>query len=118
MAGHPHILVLEDCTDVGQLCQGLLPGCEVTHVTDGIRASRLMASRCFDLIVLDLQPGACWLNALQFARRTEHCGTPIIAISDDETLRDDAQAAGADFCVGKPVNVDCLFGILDHVLVL
>lgn len=116
MTESARVLIVEDHPDIGKLYQRLLPGCEVTSVTNGIRACRALTSSCFDLIILDLHLGVMsGLDVLHFARRTEHHATPIIVISADDSLRHDAQAAGADYWITKPIDIDRLYWILDRV---
>jgi DNA-binding response OmpR family regulator len=117
MAEGPRILIVEDHPDIGQLYQRLMPGCQVTHVTDGVQACRALASGSFDLIILDMHLGAMsGLEVLRFARRTEHQTTPIIVISADDSLRHEARDLGADFWIAKPIDIDQFHKVLRDAL--
>jgi len=82
-------------------------GFAVTTVVDGASAIKALRGRPVDLVLLDLvlpdMDGISLLRAIRTARPR----LPIIALtaSDDESLRLDGFAHGADDCVNKPLSI-------------
>jgi DNA-binding response OmpR family regulator len=82
-------------------------GFSVTAVADGASAIKSFSRSSVDLVLLDLvlpdMDGTALLSAIRAARP----GVPVIALTalDDEPLRLEGFARGADDCVNKPLSI-------------
>lgn len=121
MPSRRRILYAEDDTNLALIISGLLErsGHAVQWVTDAEQAySRLRAEPdAFDLVLTDLNMGG--LNGLEFVRRARslpYAGR-IVVLSGclEEEILSDAQAAGADRVLSKPLGMGDLLQALDDV---
>ena len=99
---------------------------QVVTVADGEQALAAFQAGTFDLVLMDMQmPGMDGLTATRAIRRTEaerpaQTRTPIVMLSANAMAehRDQAQAAGADLHVPKPITAARLLaGIQEAIAV-
>ena len=106
------ILLVEDDATVAEVITGLLRvrGHQVSHAMHGLAALAEIASRSFDVALLDLDlPG---LDGLALARQLRAQGftAPLLAVTARSDAQAEAQAlaAGFDGFLRKPVSGDVL----------
>jgi two-component system OmpR family response regulator len=104
--GAPHILLIEDDTQIRDLLASYLAtnDMNVTSAGDGNEADQYLATSKVDLIVLDrMLPGE---DGIQICRRLRSADIPIIMLTalttEDERVR--GLDTGADDYVGKPFS--------------
>lgn len=109
--GSWRVLVVDDDHLIRELLAAYLreiPGVSVLEVEDGESAIAAVDRGAFDLIVTDLRlPRADGLEIVRATRASpRHATTPILLITgaDDESIVDDAFAAGANDFLPKPVD--------------
>lgn len=116
------ILVADDDRVTLQLLSTVLKarGYEVSAAQDGVQALMLAVREPPDAIILDIgMPGGSGLHVLKPLRASTKTSTiPVIVLMapTDPTLRDQAEALGADDFLPKPVAVDRLQSALDRLL--
>ncbi|MDR1069994.1 MAG: response regulator [Gracilibacteraceae bacterium] len=117
-----HILVIEDDRNSRLLLTDFLSahGWRISAAEDGLTAIELAKKEKFDAVILDLRlPGE---NGLVVARRlrsrAETAGTPIIVTSAfvDQANKMKAYQAGANFFLGKPVDLEELLHIVQNAV--
>jgi len=114
------VLVVEDFDDTRAFIRMLLEmkGCHVLEAVNGKEAVKEAAAHCseLDLILMDLRmPVMTGVEATRLIReQSETCRVPIVAMSAhcEGNWRDEALAAGAVDCFGKPIE----FSLLDEIL--
>jgi CheY-like chemotaxis protein len=114
------VLVVEDFDDTRAFIRMLLEmkGCSVLEAVNGKEAVDVASAHCSEisLILMDLRmPVMTGVEATRRIRgRSETCRMPIIAMSAhcEGGWRDEALAAGASDCFGKPID----FALLDEIL--
>jgi signal transduction histidine kinase/CheY-like chemotaxis protein len=115
------ILAAEDNATNQLILRALLEpmGVDVTVVGDGQQAVEAFRTGVFDLILMDIQmPVADGLSATQQIRRMEteegRTRTPIVALSANVMAHQTAEyrACGMDAVVGKPFEVEALWGAI------
>jgi signal transduction histidine kinase/CheY-like chemotaxis protein len=85
-------------------------GCSVDRASSGVECLELLARNTYDAVVMDcLMPGMSGFQTAAEARR-RGIETPIVACTaaDDPDTRRDAQAAGMDDVIHKPVSSEVL----------
>ncbi|MDR1320635.1 MAG: response regulator [Gracilibacteraceae bacterium] len=117
-----HILVVEDDRNSRLLLVDFLSahGWRVSEAEDGLTAIELAKKEKFAAVILDLRlPGE---NGLVVARRlrsqAETAGTPVIVTSAfvDQANKMKAYQAGANFFLGKPVDLEELLHIVQNAV--
>jgi DNA-binding response OmpR family regulator len=87
-----------------------------THRDARSAASKLVAGKAPDLIILDINmPEVSGIDMLEYLRRPGgHTGIPVVMLSSETTdvQVDEAYAKGADAFVFKPVTIDELEGAI------
>ena len=114
------VLVVEDFDDTRAFIRMLLEmkGCRVLEAVNGREAVEEASAHCaeIDLILMDLRmPVMTGVEATRRIReRSETCRMPIVAMSAhcEGAWREEALAAGAVDCFGKPIE----FSLLDEIL--
>ncbi len=110
--GHrPGILVVDDDNSLLNLLKLVFEeeGFEVARADSGLQALQLAERRRPALVILDLKLGDIHgLAVLRALRKHEGEVHPVIAISGNESLRQQALDAGADDFVPKPFDVEGL----------
>ena len=101
------ILVVDDEPDIGTLCQMILTGADVEcqAVTNGPEALQCLASKPYDLVLLDIDmPEMSGLEVLQQLRSRPPCANlKIIMFSGRrQRRRDGADAAGRQSMISSP----------------
>ena len=103
----PRILVVDDDADLRALVSEFLGanGMEVASAADGAQMDIAMASRRFDLVVLDLMmPGEDGLSILRRLRKPGGPGVIMLSAMGEDTDRIIGLEVGADDYLPKPCN--------------
>ena len=114
------VLVVEDFDDTRAFIRMLLEmkGCHVLEAVNGREAVEAATAHCseIDLILMDLRmPVMTGVEATRRIReQSETCRVPVIAMSAhcEGNWREEALAAGAVECFGKPIE----FSLLEEIL--
>lgn len=114
------VLVVEDFDDTRAFIRMLLEmsGCRVLEAVNGKEAVETAVAHCseINLILMDLRmPVMTGLEATRRIReQTETCRMPVVAMSAhcEGDWRDEALAAGAAACFGKPIEAGLLGEII------
>ena len=116
------ILVADDDPDIREILEMLLSfsGHEVTAVSDGAEALRMLWDRPFDLALLDVgMPRASGLEVARTIKSTPQLSGVLVLMVSALSTRDDVLAgldAGADEYAVKPFDTDELFSRVDRLL--
>lgn len=117
----PRILLAEDNSVNARITQRLLErqGCEIELVTDGIQALDALATKRFDLVLMDVQmPQLDGLEATRQLRRSPgpNDGVPVVALTACAFQEDRERCldAGMDDYISKPVASAELSRIIHH----
>ena len=118
----PTVLVVDDSDDIRGLLRLLLErrGCRVVEAEDGQEAVARAAEVRPDLILMDLSMPV--LDGYEATRRIHEqpqlMNIPVVAVSAccDAPSRSEALAAGCVACLGKPVDLRRLDGLLTEHL--
>ncbi|MDX2136591.1 MAG: response regulator [Chloroflexota bacterium] len=117
-----HILVVEDDPSVGEVFRLALQraGYQVTHVNSVVNALSIVIQGMPDGIVLDLMlPDFNGLDFLRYVRKNNpHSAVPILVVSaaSGGYQISQAQDAGADMFLPKPVSVEDLLTSVSNLL--
>jgi CheY-like chemotaxis protein len=114
------VLVVEDFDDTRAFIRMLLEmkGCRVPEAVNGREAVEAASAHCseIDLILMDLRmPVKMGVEATRLIReQSETCRVPVVAMSAhcEGNWREEALAAGAVDCFGKPIELSLLDEIL------
>lgn len=114
------VLLADDDPTMGLLMRASLAGSEfeLTVVTDGESAIRVMQESRRDLVLLDVEmPGLDGFAAGALMRQVYGASLPIVLVTshDDAAFHQRKAALGADY-IGKPVNWSALAGQLRSLL--
>ena len=114
------VLVVEDDFDtlhpLAELLQ--LKGYDVSTATEAERGLAVARQRRPDLIITDIAlPGRSGLHFIGAVRQTDEIkSTPIIVISGcGPMIMVEAEAAGANVCLEKPISIDSFWAAIDHI---
>lgn len=115
------VLVVEDDFDTLHPLAELLrlKGCQVSTATEAEQGLSVARHERPDLIITDIAlPGKSGLHFIGAVRGDEHLkATPIIVISGcGPMILVEAEAAGANCCLEKPISIDLFWGAIDQVL--
>ncbi|MDX7718136.1 response regulator [Aeromonas caviae] len=105
--GSPHILVVDDHSEIRDLLKRFLEqhGMRVSCARDGKEMKRLLDEREFDLLVLDLMmPGEDGLTLCRELRVTSRLPIIMLTAMGEETDRIIGLEMGADDYLSKPFN--------------
>jgi DNA-binding response OmpR family regulator len=115
------VLVVEDDFDtlhpLAELLQ--LKGYTVSTATEAEQGLAVARQQQPDLIITDIAlPGRSGLHFIGTVRNDEQLkSTPIIVISGcGPTIMVEAEAAGANCCLEKPISIDLFWSAIDRVL--
>jgi CheY-like chemotaxis protein len=106
----PTVLVVDDNADTRVVVRWMLErwGCRVLEASDGRAAYEMTVEHRPDLVVMDLSmPVADGYEAIRsIRRREEFARLPVIAVTafDRAVARDEAEAAGFDHYLSKPID--------------
>jgi DNA-binding response OmpR family regulator len=106
-----HVLLVDDDLILLRVLQFWLreSGYTVTTHTLGADALAALRHQVYDLIILDrMLPDIDGLELCRQIRQTTPTPILLLSAADVATHQDAALAAGADACLGKPVNPDTL----------
>lgn len=118
-----HVLLVEDNDINARLATEVLRqlGFSIERAVHGGEAVEAVASRPFDLILMDVNMPV--MDGLEASRRIRRlpgvaARTPIVAMTANAMARDEEAcvAAGMDAFVAKPFKLDQFVGVLSHVL--
>ena len=114
------VLVVEDDFDTLQPLAELLRlrGYNVITASDAERGLRIARQSEPDLIITDIVlPGKSGLHFITSVRSNQHLKlTPIIVISGcGPMVLVEAEAAGANACLEKPISIDLFWSAIDQV---
>ncbi|MFY9558192.1 MAG: response regulator [Blastocatellia bacterium] len=115
------VLIVEDDFDTLHPLAELLrlKGYTVSTATEAEQGLTLARLHKPDLIITDIAlPGKSGLHFIGAVRREEQIkSTPIIVISGcGPMILVEAEAAGANCCLEKPISIDLFWGAIDEVL--
>jgi len=106
----PTVLIVDDNADTRVVVRWMLErwGCRVVEASDGREALEKTVEHRPDLVVMDLSmPVADGYEAVRAIRsREEFSALPVIAVTafDRAVARDEAEAAGFDHYLSKPID--------------
>ena len=106
----PTVLVVDDNADTRVVVRWMLErwGCRVVEASDGREAYEMAVEHRPDLVVMDLSMSvADGYEAIRSIRaRDDLSGLPAIAVTafDRAVARDEAEAAGFDHYLSKPID--------------
>lgn len=106
----PQILLIEDCavTRFGVVRYFSKDGYQISEAGSLAEASRMMAERRFDLIIIDVNlPDGNGLDLINAEREAQNL-VPIIVITGDIPLAVEAMQRGADNFLMKPIDMPAL----------
>lgn len=114
------VLVVEDDFDTLQPLAELLRlrGYSVITASDAERGLKIAREKTPDLIISDIVlPGKSGLHFIASIRSNQSLkSTPIIVISGcGPMILVEAEAAGANFCIEKPISIDLFWRAIDQV---
>lgn len=120
--GRASILVVDDEPNIVRTVRGALKveGYDVDSASDGPSALDKLASRAFDIALMDVQlPGLDGLQVLERAR-AQGVDTPVIVMSGHGTIETAVQATrlGAQDFLEKPLSTDKLLLTVQNTLEL
>lgn len=107
-----NIVIVDDNEDVRRLLRKVLmaAGHNIIEAVDGMNAIEILGQTVPDLVLMDIRmPGE--LNGLQTTEKIKHDerlqGVPVVALTASVLDKDrrEAEAAGCDGFIGKPINV-------------
>lgn len=115
------VLVVEDDFDTLHPLAELLrlKGCQVNTATEAEQGLKVARSQHPDLIITDIAlPGKSGLHFIGAVRADPQLkSTPIIVISGcGPMILVEAEAAGANCCLQKPISIDLFWAAIDRVL--
>lgn len=110
----PHILVVDDDTDIRQTIRDILEleGYSVAVASDGRQALERIEERRPVLILLDLQMPVMTGWEVLSQLRAEGSGLPVVFMSAGYRARTEAERHNADAQLGKPFEMDELLRIV------
>lgn len=116
----PKVLVVEDDFDTLHPLSELLKlkGYSVMTATDATRGLRIAMEQHPDLIISDIAlPGQSGLGLISSVRADQATSTiPIVVISGcGPAVLVEAESAGADFCLSKPLDMDLFWLTIGQV---
>lgn len=118
------ILVVEDSEVNQMIAAGMLgvEGHQVDVVSNGRSAVESMRQQDYDLVLMDIEmPDMNGYSAAMAIREHEAtkrlCRTPIVAMTGHDTTNLDTRArqAGIDACLGKPLDPEELWKVVDRI---
>ncbi len=119
MEEQPHILVVDDHSEIRELVQRFLSdhGYRVSTAPNGIHMRRVLADAAIDLIVLDLMmPGEDGLTLCRNLRADSDIPVIMLTAMGEETDRIVGLEMGADDYLAKPFNPRELLARIKAVL--
>ena len=119
MTPQPHILIVDDDNQIGELLSQFLgtQGFRVTAVPDGAGMRVALAKEPADLVVLDLMlPGEDGLSLLRHLRATTSVPVIMLTAMGSETDRVVGLELGADDYIAKPFSTRELLARIKAVL--
>ncbi len=119
MAEHPHLLLVDDDSEIRSLLSQYLEkeGMRVTAVGDALQMRRAMERSHFDLLLLDVMlPGEDGLSICRGLRARSQMPVIMLTARGEDTDRIVGFELGADDYVPKPFNPRELLGRIRAVL--
>ncbi|NOK62894.1 MAG: response regulator [Chloroflexi bacterium AL-W] len=117
-----HILIVEDEDDVRtffvRAFERLIPDVQITAACSGTEALDAVQQYMYDLIISDHRMAGMTGTDLVKAIRTQSINVPIVMISADATIREQARQVGVNEFFHKPVTLIQLRQIIDRWLPL
>jgi len=112
------VLVIDDEPQVrATVSEALeLEGYDVTQATNGMEALALLASREPEVIILDLWMPVMDGWAFRRAQLASHPHIPVVVLSALDLSSDRLQELRANALIGKPFDLDVLYGAVHDVL--
>ena len=93
-----------------------LEGYDVTEASNGAEALALLATVLPEVIVLDLWMPVMDGWAFRRAQSVSHADIPVVVISALDLSSPRLEELGADALIGKPFDLDALYGAVADVL--
>ena len=93
-----------------------LEGYDVTQATNGMEALAVLASREPEVIILDLWMPVMDGWAFRRAQLASHPHIPVVVLSALDLSSDRLQELRANALIGKPFDLDVLYGAVHDVL--
>jgi len=112
------VLVIDDEPQVrATVSEALeLEGYDVTQATNGMEALAMLASREPEVIILDLWMPVMDGWAFRRAQLASHPHIPVVVLSALDLSSDRLQELRANALIGKPFDLDVLYGAVHDVL--
>jgi len=117
------VLVVDDDNELNDLIKQYLdkryPGFTVNQAFNGYEAGRAVSEQKPDVVILDINlPGVDGYELCRQIKKDENLSRPIvISISgmDDDAVREKSIEAGADGFMKKPIRLEDLPGLIEHL---
>lgn len=112
-----NVLIVDDDADLRELIKSTLKsrGLSVTEASNGQEALEIVDQMMPALIILDMNMPVMdgWEFAKQFYRRSQFA--PIIVLTAEQKLKQSADAIGAKYALGKPIDTNRLISMVDSL---
>lgn len=112
-----HILIVEDNEDIALLYKRMFGLHKADTVASAPDAIAYLQSNKPDLVILDLHlSGSMGMSVLDDIRaRAELVSLPVVVISADDLMKEEAQKKGAAF-ITKPIDIDQVMTTVNRLL--
>jgi two-component system, response regulator, stage 0 sporulation protein F len=116
----PHVLVVEDNTDLRRLYSNALmrAGYRVTDTGVLAEAQNLVDANKYDVLLCDIHMGTKKSTDMVREKRAKLTadGTHVVLITGETWYSDIIEEAGADLLLEKPVTIDTLVGLVERLV--
>jgi len=116
----PHILVIEDNTDLRRLYSNVLARAGYRVMETGIldEANHLVDENRFDVLLCDIHMGTKKSTDMVREKQAKLSadGTHVVLITGETWYGDIVKEAGADLLLEKPVTLDTLVGLVGRLI--
>jgi DNA-binding response OmpR family regulator len=116
----PHVLVIEDNTDLRRLYSNALSraGYRVTETGVLAEAQRLVDENKFAVLLCDIHMGTKKSTDMVREKRAKLTadGTHVVLVTGESWYGDVIEEAGADLLLEKPVTLDTLVGLVGRLV--
>ncbi|SRR5258707_3589606 len=114
----PSVLIVEDNRDIACLYERIFASFQTCVVLDIPEALGYLQQACPDLIILDFHlPSGSGLHVLKYVRSHSRLkNLPVLGISGDDLLKDQATQEGIDAFLNKPFRIVDLSALAHQLL--